>query len=79
MHFALQALVSFKCKKKLLEESLGDTIDPHQYLDMMKIQLEKDKLLAMYFQQEKAPDKEALVTPRIKLLTKEIKELEAEL
>lgn len=74
-----EKLVSFKCKKKLLEESLGDTIDPHQYLDMMKIQLEKDKLLAMYFQQEKAPDKEALVTPRIKLLTKEIKEIEAEL
>ena len=45
---------------------------------MIKIQLEKDKLLAMNLQQEKAPDKEALVTPRIKLLTKEIKQLEAE-
>lgn len=74
-----EKLVSFKCKKNLLESSLGDTIDPKQYLVMMKNQLEKDKLLAMYFEQEKVPDKAELVKSRIKLLIKEIKELEAEL
>ena len=46
---------------------------------MMKIQLEKDKMLFLYFEQEKDAAKAALVKPRVTLLSKEIKEIEAEL
>ena len=74
-----ERLVNLKCKKKILEESLGDTIDPPKYLEMMKIQLEKDKMLFLYFEQEKDAAKAALVKPRVTLLSKEIKEIEAEL
>ena len=74
-----ERLVNVKCKKKILEESLGDTIDPPKYLEMMKIQLEKDKMLFLYFEQEKDAAKAALVKPRVTLLSKEIKEIEAEL
>ena len=74
-----ERLINLKCKKKILEESLGDTIDPPKYVEMMKIQLEKDQLLFLYFEQEKDAAKAALVKPRVTLLAKEIKEIEAEL
>ena len=74
-----ERLVNLKCKKKILEDSLGDTIDPPKYVEMMKIQLEKDQLLFLYFEQEKDAAKAALVKPRVTLLAKEIKEIEAEL
>lgn len=69
-------LIQLKCKKNVLEESLGDTIDPPKYIVMMKNQLEHDKLLFQYFMQEKDEAKAALVKPRITYLTKEIKETE---
>ena len=58
---------------------MGDTIDPPKYLEMMKIQLEKDKLLFLYYEQERDVAKAALVKPRVTLLSKEIKKIEAEL
>ena len=69
-------LIQLKCKKNVLEESLGDTIDPPKYVVMMKNQLEHDKLLFQYFMQEKDEVNAALVKPRITYLMKEIKETE---
>ena len=38
-----EKLIKMKCKKKVLEESLGESINPTQYVEMMKTQFKHDK------------------------------------
>ncbi len=65
-----------KVKMNFLKNALGDTIDPQGYLNIMKQQLEHDKLLYQYFIQEKDNAKSNIVKIRIQLLFKEINETE---
>ena len=65
-----------KVKMNFLKNALGDTIDPQGYLNIMKQQLEHDKLLYQYFIQENQNEKANIVKIRVQLLFKEIQETE---
>ena len=73
----LQKKVKMTCKKKQLEEGMGDgTISPKEYLDFLKIQLEHDQLLAMYMKQNNEEAKLKIIMGRIALIKQEKDELE---
>ena len=65
-----------KVKMNFLKNALGDTIDPQGYLNIMKQQLEHDKLLYQYFIQENQNEKANIVKIRVQLLFKEMQETE---
>ena len=48
----LQKKVKMTCKKKQLEEGMGDgSVSPQEYMELMKDNLEHDQLLAIYMKQ----------------------------
>ena len=63
-------------KITILENQLGEQIQPADYLNILKKQLIHDKSLYQYFIQIKNNDNASLVKPRIENLQKEIQELE---
>ena len=65
-----------KVKINFIKGALGDTINPEGYVNIMRSQLEHDKLLYQYFIQEKDNAKSNIVKIRIQLLFKEINETE---
>ncbi len=72
----LQKKVKMNCKKKQLEEGMGDgSISPKEYMDFMRIQLEHDQLLAMYLKQNNEEEKMKSVLQRVLLLKQEMEEL----
>ena len=72
----LQKKVKMNCKKKQLEEGMGDgTISPKEYMEFMRIQLEHDQLLAMFLKQNNEEEKMKSVLGRIVLIKKEMEEL----
>ena len=72
----LQKKVKMNCKKKQIEEGMGDgSISPKDYMEFMRIQLEHDQLLAMYMKQNKEEDKMKTVLGRVALIKQEMEEL----
>ena len=72
----LQKKVKMNCKKKQLEEGMGDgSISPKDYMEFMRIQLEHDQLLAMYMKQNNQEEKMKAVLTRVTLLKQEMEEL----
>ena len=62
-------------KINLLQNQLGDQIQPTDYLKVLENQLIHDKSLYQYFIQTKNDNNASLVKPRIEILEKEIQEL----
>jgi hypothetical protein len=71
----MQRIIRMKCKKKSLEESLGEDIGPEDYLTLLKTTFAHDKKLVDYFNQEKDKEKSLLVSERLPLLFQETEEL----
>ena len=72
----LQKKIKMNCKKKQLEEGMGDgSISPKEYMEFMRIQLEHDQLLAMYMKQNNQEEKMKAVMGRVVLLKQEMDEL----
>ncbi len=67
-------LVKLKCRKNLFDQQLGDGISVEDYIVLMKNQLDKDKKLSMYFEQENMLDKAKLVAERMPVMLKELQE-----
>ena len=65
-----------KVKITFLKNALGDTISPQDYVNIMKNQLEHDKLLYYYFVQKNENEKANIVKHRIQILIKELNETE---
>ena len=65
-----------KVKIQFLKNALGDTISPQGYVNIMKNQLEHDKLLYFYFVQQNENDKANIVKYRIQILSEELNETE---
>ncbi len=65
-----------KVKLQFLKNALGDTITPQGYVNIMKSQLQHDKLLYYYFIQQNENDKANIVKQRIKILSNELNETE---
>ena len=63
-------------KKKQIEMEMGNgSISPKEYMEFLKVQLEHDQLLALYFKQSNEEEKRKSVVGRIVLLNQEIEEL----
>ena len=75
----MQKIVKIKCKINVLNQSLGDTIGPEDYLNLLKNTFAHDKLLAEYFAQQNDAEKGKLVRERLPLLLKETQELMAQM
>ena len=72
----LQKKIKMNCKKKQLEEGMGDgSISPKDYMEFMRIQLEHDQLLALYMKQNNQEEKMKAVLARVNLLKQEMEEL----
>ena len=72
----LQKKVKMNCKRKQLEEGMGDgSISPKDYMEFMRIQLEHDQLLALYMKQNNQEEKMKTVLQRVALLKQEMAEL----
>jgi hypothetical protein len=72
----LQKKVKMNCKKKQLEEGMGDgSISPKDYMEFMRIQLEHDQLLAIYMKQNNEEQKMKTVLGRVALIKQEMEEL----
>ena len=74
----LQKKVKMTCKKKQIEEGMGDgSISPKDYMELMKVQLEHDQLLALYMKQNNEEEKAKIIMGRIVLIKQEIDELKS--
>ena len=72
----LSKKVKMTCKKKQLEEGMGDgSISPKDYMELMKVQLEHDQLLGMYMKQNNEEEKFKIIMGRINLIKQEMEEL----
>jgi hypothetical protein len=72
----LQKKVKMNCKKKQLESGMEEgSISPKDYLELMKVQLEHDQLLAMYMKQSNQEEKMKTVMQRTILIKQEMEEL----
>ena len=70
--------VRLNCKKKQLEGEMGDgSITPKDYMELMKIQLEHDQFLALYFKQNNEEEKLKSVLGRMTLIKEEMEELKS--
>jgi len=69
-----EKLIKIKCKKNIFEQQLGDSISIQDYIMLMKTQIDKDRKLALYFEQEKMMDKARMVAERIPITIKELEE-----
>jgi hypothetical protein len=69
-----EKLIKIKCKKNIFEQQLGDSISIQDYIMLMKTQIDKDRKLALYFEQEKMMDKARIVAERIPIIIKELEE-----
>jgi len=72
----LQKKVRMNCKKRQIEEEMGDgTVSPKDYMEMMKVQLEHDQLLSIYMKQNNQEENVKILSVRIALIKKEMEEL----
>lgn len=69
-----EKLIKLKCKKNIFEQQLGDSISIEDYIILMKTQIERDRKLALFFEQEKMIDKAKIVAERIPYIIKELEE-----
>jgi hypothetical protein len=69
-----EKFLKLKCRKNVLSEQLGESVSIESYLLMMKKQLDKDKKLLAYFEQNKMMEQGKKVAERIPLLVKEMDE-----
>ena len=63
------------CKKKILENMLGDQINPQQYAAIVKDSIDHHRKLQKYFQDKNEIDKQKIVTERINVLVSEMNEI----
>jgi len=74
----LQKKVKMTCKKKQLEEGMGDgSVSPQEYMELMKATLEHDQLLAIYMKQNNEEEKYKNLMGRIALIKQEMGELKS--
>ena len=74
----LQKKVKMVCKKKQLEEGMGDgSVSPQEYMELMKATLEHDQLLAIYMKQNNEEEKYKNLMGRIALIKQEMGELKS--
>jgi hypothetical protein len=66
--------LKLKCRKNVLSEQLGESVSVESYILMMKKQLDKDKKLLAYFEQNKMMEQGKKVAERIPLIVKEMDE-----
>ena len=71
----MQRIIKINCKIQSLQNSLGDSISPQDYLTLLKSTFSHDKKLVDYFNQQKDVEKAKLVTERLPLIIKETEEL----
>lgn len=69
-----EKLIKTKCRKNVLEQQLGDALSIDDYILVMKKQLDKDKRLCLYFEQEKMNEQGRKVAERIPIIMKELEE-----
>lgn len=69
-----QKLVKTKCKKNIIEQQLGEILSIEDYIQLMTKQVNHDRRLGKFFEQEKMIEKGKLVSERISILIQEIKE-----
>lgn len=71
-----EQLVKIKCKKKILEDQLGEgALAPDAYIEIIKKQHMHDKALYDYFEQENEKEKGQLISSRLTLLKKEMNDM----
>ena len=75
----MQKIIKIKCKINVLNDSLGDSIGPEDYLTLLKNTYAHDRLLAEYFAQQNDAEKAKLVNERLPLLVKETGELKQQM
>ena len=63
------------CKKQILENMLGDQINPQQYAAIVKDSIDHHRKLQKYFQDKNEIDKQKIVTERINVLVSEMNEI----
>lgn len=69
-------LVSFKCKKNIFENAVGDgSLTAKQVFELLQGQIDKDKLLLEYFNSIGDKDKSNIVNKRLPYLMKDLKDL----
>jgi hypothetical protein len=69
-----EKFLKLKCRRNVLSEQLGESVSIESYILMMKKQLDKDKRLLAYFEQNKMMEQGKKVAERIPLLVKEMDE-----
>lgn len=69
-----EKLLKTKCRKNVLEQQLGDALSIDDYILIMNKQLQKDKKLVQFFEQEKMIEQGKKVAERIPILIKELEE-----
>jgi hypothetical protein len=69
-----EKLVKFKVRKNVLESQLGETLSIESYILIMKKQLDKDRKLVQYFEENKMIEQGKKVAERIPLIVKEMEE-----
>lgn len=69
-----EKLVKTKVRKNVLESQLGDALSVDSYILIMKKQLDKDRKLLTYFEQNKMPEQAKKVSERIPLIVAEMEE-----
>ena len=75
----MQKIIRIKCKINVLNDSLGDSIGPEDYLTLLKNTFAHDKLLAEYFAQQNDEEKGKLVRERLPLIVKETQDLKSQM
>ena len=75
----MQKIIKIKCKINVLNDSLGDSIGPEDYLTLLKNTFAHDKLLAEYFAQQNDEEKGKLVRERLPLIVKETQDLKSQM
>lgn len=69
-------LVKVKCKKKILEDQLGEgALTPESYIEIINKQHQHDKALHDYFEHENDKEKSSMVASRLTLLKKEMNDM----
>jgi hypothetical protein len=67
-------LLKIKVRKNVLESQLGESVTIESYVLMMKKQLDKDKRLLAYFEQNKMMEQGKKVAERLPIIVKEMEE-----
>lgn len=69
-----EKLLKYKVRKNVLEQQLGESMSIESYILLMKKQLDKDKRLVQYFEQNGMNEQGKKVAERMPIMIKEMEE-----